>query len=327
MTKKTDNEREVNLLDYWNVVWSRRRMVISFFAAGTVLAAVLSLFIPNTYRAKAVITPVSSRESGVEGKLSSLAQQFGGLPGLSLPDSGSSAEIVSLLNSNILRKKVLEREGSMRLLFPERWDAERNAWESRARGPFSLGPSALAGESAGAQDDDAPTVWEGIRELLDIVSVAPNSKENTITVTVDASTPEASALMVESFLDTLTEHMSGEAQRVARINRKYLEEQLWAAKDPIIRQKIYNLIARQIETDMMAEVKENFAFKVIDPPMAPDRRISPRVLRMVETGMAASLFAGVCAAFMLDLASRQRRMKAPDESAREKSKSIRPDGG
>ncbi|MDP2689498.1 MAG: Wzz/FepE/Etk N-terminal domain-containing protein, partial [Deltaproteobacteria bacterium] len=241
MTKKTDNEREVNLLDYWNVVWSRRRVVISTFAAGAALAAVLSLFIPNTYRAKAVITPVSSRESGVESKLSSLAQQFGGLPGLSLPESGSSAEIVSLLNSNILRKKVLEREGSMRLLFPERWDAKRGAWESREWGSFFLiRPFALAGEGlkprasvagpspGGSPDNNAPTVWEGIRELLDIVSVTPNAKENTITVAVDASTPEASALMVESFLDTLNEHMSGEAQRVARINRKYLEEQLWA---------------------------------------------------------------------------------------------------
>ncbi len=75
--------------------------------------------------------------------------------------------------------------------------------------------------------------------------------------------------------------MSSEARRVATINQKYLEEQLGKTADPLIKQKIYNLIAQQLETSMMAEVKENFAFKVIDPPKVPDKRIKPKRIQMV----------------------------------------------
>jgi len=73
--------------------------------------------------------------------------------------------------------------------------------------------------------------------------------------------------------------MSSEAKRVALVNREYLEKQLLETNDPIVQQKIYNLIADKIETVMMAEVKESFAFKVLDPPMTPDKKANPKERR------------------------------------------------
>ena len=48
---------------------------------------------------------------------------------------------------------------------------------------------------------------------------------------------------------------------------------------------------------MMAEVKENFAFKVLDPPRVPDQRIKPQRRRMVMRAFVASLFVGIFMAF------------------------------
>ena len=78
---------------------------------------------------------------------------------------------------------------------------------------------------------------------------------------------------------------------------QYLEEQLGSTADPFIKQKTYNMIAQQIETGMMAEVKENFAFKVIDPPLAPDKKIKPKRVQMVMLSLIVALFVGVFAAF------------------------------
>ncbi|MFQ5737129.1 MAG: Wzz/FepE/Etk N-terminal domain-containing protein, partial [Thermodesulfobacteriota bacterium] len=244
--------KELNLADYWKVVWRRRRAVAALFVIGTISIAVASLFMPSVYRASAVITPVASHEGGSGGGLSILTQRLGGLPGISMPDSGSS-EITSLLNSNILREKVLAHDKTLRMLFPERWDEAAGTWKGGERSAGSLNPLALArslmapGPSVagtgppGPAASNAPTVWEGIRKLKEMVTITPSARDSTITITADAPTPEAAALTVANILDTLNEHMSAEAQRVARINRRYLEEQLTAAKDPIIRQKIYNM--------------------------------------------------------------------------------------
>jgi len=44
---------------------------------------------------------------------------------------------------------------------------------------------------------------------------------------------------------------------------------------------------------MMAEVKEGFAFKVLDPPMAPDKKSKPKRAQMVVVAFIVSLFLGV----------------------------------
>lgn len=308
---KSKDSMDVNLIAYCYIAWRHKAVVAGVVLAGALLAIVVALITPDIYRADAVITQVNSRESSMGGGISTLAQQFGGFAGTSLPDSGSTAEIISLLGSNILREKVLQRNGVMQMIFAERWDADKKEWRGGVRSSSLLdrGKSLLrpSPSAAAPGDGSAPTVWEGIRKLKDMVSVVQSARENTITISADSLRPETSAKMVGFILDTLNEHMSAEAQRVARINRAYLEAQLNSASDPIIRQKIYGLVARQIEMDMMSEVKENFAFKVIDPPMVPDQRISPRRSRMVVAGVAASLIVGFFAAFLLDFALRRSR--------------------
>jgi len=92
---------------------------------------------------------------------------------------------------------------------------------------------------------------------------------------------------------------------VAATNRVYLEQQLATTLDPLIKQKTYNLIAEQIELAMMSEVKENFAFKVIDPPLAPDKKTKPKRLMMVVLSFVVALFIGIFMAFFLEFLEKQ----------------------
>ena len=315
-------EDEINLLDLWRVI-CKRKILISLMVLTSVFGTGLySLYMKDIYSSKAVITPISSKEGG-GGGLSSLAQQFGGLPGISLPGSSSSSEIVNLLKSNILREKMIERYNLLPVLFYEKWDEGKKDWKKGEKSGFSLNPfiyiqkvvAAIKPKTQNAkpktqdQNDGNPTVWDGLRMLHVMVKMNNNAKDNTITVSVDFHDPETAARMVEYFLTTLTDHMSGEAKRVASTNRKYLEEQLGATADPLIRQKIYNLIAQQIETSMMSEVKENFAFKVIDPPRVPDNKIRPKRSQMVMLSLVASLFAGIFVAFFLEYIYKVRRLE------------------
>lgn len=311
---------EINLLDLWRVIW-KRKILISLMVLTSVFAAGLySLSMKDIFSSTVVITPISSKEGG--GGLSALAQQFGGLPGISLPGSSSSSEIVNLLKSNILREKLIKRYNLLPVLFYEKWDEGKKDWKKGEKSGFSLNPFISIQKVVAAvkpktqnsklktqdQNDGNPTVWDALRMLNGMVKVNNNAKDNTITVSVDFHDPETAARMVEYFLTTLTDHMSGEAKRVASTNRKYLEEQLGATADPLIRQKIYNLIAQQIETSMMSEVKENFAFKVIDPPRVPDNKIRPKRSQMVMLSLVASLFAGIFVAFFLEYIYKVRRL-------------------
>lgn len=317
-------ENKINLQDLCRVVWKRRKFISIFVVAVVFFTAGASLFMKNIYQAKSIIVPVTAKDSSGGGTLFALASQFGGLPGMSLPGSASATEIVSLLRSNILREKIVERYRLMPILFHEQWDSRKKDWKREQK--ISLNPfhwlSALAGAirpsdpkaSLRKEEQGIPQLWDALRILEGIVKINNNTKNNTITLTVDYEDPELAAKMVGYFLDTLTDHMSAEAKRVALVNRIYLEEQLQKTADPLIRQKIYNLIAQQLETAMMAEVKENFAFKVIDPPKAPDKRIKPNRALMVVLSLIAALLMGVFITFFMEYLERVRNSGQGGES-------------
>jgi len=175
-------------------------------------------------------------------------------------------------------------------LFPDRWDEGKKAWKKPG---IRLNPLAWIAKLRSKKRSDVPDTWDGIRKLNDMVMINYDVKEDIITVSADFPDPEMAAKIVNYFVVTLNEHMSAEAKRVAVVNKEYLEKQLLATNDSLVQQKIYNLIAEKIETMMMAEVKEGFAFKVLDPPMTPDEKSKPKRALMTAVTFIVSLFLGV----------------------------------
>jgi uncharacterized protein involved in exopolysaccharide biosynthesis len=306
-----EEEDEINLLDYWRIIWKRRKTIGWIVAITIVITAAILFSMTDIYRAKAVIIPVGVKENGGGSAiLGALAQQFGGLPGISTSTSVTASEIVSLLNSNILREKIIRQYNLMPILFYKKWDAKQQAWKPGYTffgiNPFYyyslLVKTVLPASAKGSlkKDPHIPDTWDALRLLNEMVRVSSNSKENTITLSADFHDPELAAKIVDYYLVTLTDYMSSEVKRVAKANRKYLEEQLGGMTDPFIRQKAYNMIAQQIEMGIMAEVRENFAFKVIDPPLAPDKPAQPKRVQIVLLSIVMSLFIGICLALFLE---------------------------
>jgi uncharacterized protein involved in exopolysaccharide biosynthesis len=304
---------EVDLLDYWRVIWRGKRLIILIVVVSVFTTAFISLFMPNIYQATAVITPVNPSAGGS----TMLAQQLGGLAGISpLTPPPLSSEIVNLLKSNILREKMIERFDLQPVLFYEQWDEAKKIWKKEKRGtnlnPISLMQKFLRkimpdNTKNIKNPQDTPEIWDGLRMLGGITQVRNNMKENTITISVNFRDPAMAAKMVSYFLATLNDHMTSEAKRVAKTNMKYLEEQVEKTADPFIKQKIYSLIAQQIETSMMAEVKENFAFKVLDPPKEPDRKVKPKRAQMVILSFVVSLFLGILSVFFREYLKNARQ--------------------
>ncbi|MGV8080484.1 MAG: GNVR domain-containing protein [Syntrophales bacterium] len=300
----------VQLMDFWLVVKRRKRFIGRFVLAVLILTLVSTLLMQDVYQATAVISPIAGKDAG--GTVSALAQQFGSLAGSSLLGAPASAtDIMNFLNSNILREKIIERNNLLPALFPDEWDWKQSRWKEGWLRGISLNPLTFADRavrmlqpsplpSRPGKDERYPGTWDGLRKLDDMVTVKNNLDENSITIAVSCPDPDMAARIAEYFLTALNDHMSSEARRVVLVNRKYLEEQLDKTADPFIRQNIYNMIAQQIERSMTVEAKENFAFKVIDPPRAPDRKSKPKRAQIVLVSLFLSLFLAVAIVFVLE---------------------------
>jgi len=273
--KQDRYEDEINLLDLAKVVLKHKGLIVRVVLVVVLGTAIVSLIMPKVYESKAVIVPVMPvEEQG--GGMSAVAAQFG----ITTPQSSNLSEIVSLLKSDILMQKVMERGKFYNVLF-EKDD--------------------LKGKSENEK------TWEGIRILKEeILTVKENKKDNIVTVSAEYKDPVVAQNIASATLSELTEYMTGEAKRVAEANRAYLESQINNTADPFIRTNVYGLIARQIQTAMLAEAKENYAFKVIDPPRVPDKKIKPKRTQMVVVAFVVSLFLGIFLAFAREHFQRNR---------------------
>lgn len=311
-----DQDDEINLLELWQVVWKRRKLIARIVAVCVVLTVVVSLLMTNIYESKAVIMTVEAKSSGGAGGMAAaLMGQIGGLSSIvGTPESASAAEISLLLKSNILREKIIKEYNLLPILFSDQWDEEKKRWKkpSFLSKLVSL-PFKLIGllkpddkKAVKKSEEGVPDIYDALRVLDDIISIQDVkgkglvSKDMTINISAQFDDPVIAANLVQYFVAALNDHMSKEARRVAALNKKYLEEQLLQNSDPLIKQKIYTMIAQQVETAMMAEVKENFSFKVIDPPMVPDKKIKPKRAQMVVLSFVVSLFLAVFVVFALE---------------------------
>ncbi|HDD43741.1 MAG TPA: hypothetical protein ENG63_02625 [Candidatus Desulfofervidus auxilii] len=300
--KELELEEEIDLLELWQVIVKRKWIIIGLTIIIPFLTAIYSLFMPNIYKSTAIIMPIEEKTKG----LPFITTQFSGITsftGIS-PTSSISAEIISLLKSNILREQVIKKYNLLPILFYEKWDEEKRQWKKDG---FSFGKiigKALAMVKPkgkfNKEDEDIPTIDDGIRALEDIVKINKDKKLGTISLSAEFPDPEMAKNIVDYFLNTLREHMTKEAIRIAEANKKSLEKELIKTSDPIIQQKIYSLIASQVETITMAKVNENFAFKIIDPPRIPDKKYKPKRLFMVMASFFIALFFSIFLTFFLE---------------------------
>jgi uncharacterized protein involved in exopolysaccharide biosynthesis len=269
-----DMSQSINLLYFWRVVRKNRLLVGLIVGISVVGAALFTLTLETIYEARAVLIPAGALSKDTTAS-TLVAMQFGIAP----PSSPAATEIVNLLKSNILLEKIIKKHKLAGTFF-------RSEELSKA--------------------SEEQLLWESIRYMRTIMKINFTQKDNVIQVAVQFRDPRKSADIVKETLDELNDHMSAETKRVAETNKRYLESQIDKAADPFIRAKIYSLIAQQIETSMMAEAKENFAFKVLDPPKVPDKKIGPKRAHMVIIAFVASLFLSIFVAFIREYVVRAR---------------------
>jgi uncharacterized protein involved in exopolysaccharide biosynthesis len=115
-------DEEVNLLDYWRVVWKRRRLIGGLFVSAVMTALVISLLLPKIYESSTSILPqLESRESGALGSLlAASGAGAGGIAqglGISLPGMPATPTDIftAMLKSRIMADEIIKQFDLMKL--------------------------------------------------------------------------------------------------------------------------------------------------------------------------------------------------------------------
>jgi uncharacterized protein involved in exopolysaccharide biosynthesis len=187
-----DFDDEINLIDLLYPIYKRRRF-LTWFCVGIALAiGIISLFLPKTYKATAVILPQTSQRSSnlTQSLTSTFLEQFG-VSGLLSSESTPSAVFQAVLKSNELALDVLDRYNYFSIM--------------------------------GIKRDDEKEIAKAFAKKINVTS---SKTEYTITVSIQSPDPVFAADMANSYVRALDRYNQTNTFTSARYLREYIEKRL-----------------------------------------------------------------------------------------------------
>ena len=288
MSSSSDNAREDGPVDLglvWTRLWSKRRLlavtIVSFGLAFTIAAFVLTPF----YRAAVVLAPASDERNSMSGALNSALGSLGGLAsfaGLNL-NSGDleTEEALAVLHSRQFTSAFISDFKLKPVLFARKWDAASHAWKG--------GPN--------KEPSDAATY----RYFNDkIRTIVQDKKTGLITMQIDWLDRIAAAEWANELIRRLNAEMRGRAIDKAERSLVFLERELETTSTLEVRDAINRLIEAEIKQRMLANVTQEYSFRVVDRAITADRDdpVFPNKVLLILLGPLLGLLIGSLAVLM-----------------------------
>ncbi len=290
-------EDEIDLLELWRVLVKNKLMILAAMFAAALLSAGISLLMHNIYRGEVLLAPAQSGDN----KSSGFASVLGGLGGLSslvgvTLSGGSTEQNLAVLQSREFLWNFVQEKKLMPILFEDDWDAEHKKWKESD-------PKKQPGEM------DVYRLFNK-NGVLDIQN---DKKTGLITVAVDWKDPALAADWANSLVERLNQYLAQKAIARSESNLKYLNEQLMSTQIEEMRKTLFDLIANEQKSVMLAKTQKDFAFKVLDPAVEPDKKVKPKRFLIVILTTFAAGFLAILYAFIKEGIAKRRE----EESARE----------
>jgi uncharacterized protein involved in exopolysaccharide biosynthesis len=268
--------------DLASLLW-KQKVIISITAAiVTALAIAAALIMQPVYKAQVTMLPVQGGAG--EGVLSGLASELGGLAALAGFSGGTGTrkdEAVALLNSEAVIEQFIEDKKLLPLLFPDRFDPKTSKWTVPA--------------------DEIPTPQDAYRVFdRDVRRVIEDPIAGTVVLEILWPERETAAAWANEIVGRVNETMRRRTIAESQKSVKYLEEQLEETTMVELREVLFRVMQDQITTMTLANSREEFGLRVIDPAMAPGPKNFERPNRrlIVFAGIVGGLMLGVLAALI-----------------------------
>ncbi|MBU4036340.1 MAG: hypothetical protein KKA35_07920 [Proteobacteria bacterium] len=280
-------EDEINLLDILLVLLKHKKLIYWMVFIAAILAVIISLMLPNIYRSEATLTLRAEDNSNSINGLSAL----GGIGGIVAGQFGIGGnegleKLKITLNSREITKRVVGKYNLMPPLFEDEWDSDTMKW---------------------IDEENKPTLQDTYKLILDkLLSITIDKDSSTIKVSFEHEDPDFSKTMVGYYITELSSMLRDEVLLDAGEKKKFFEQQLDAITDSLLREKIYALLAKEIERETFAKAQQYYGFLLIDPPVTPDldKKVKPKRSVICILSVSLAFFFSLFLAFFVEFTHR-----------------------
>jgi len=236
-------------------LWRHRWWIIFSTVLVTCAAAAVWQLSRPIYRATIVLVPASADQGGLGATLSGALGSIGGLASMAgLGIGGESVETeasLAVLRSREFTEKFISDKQIMPLLFEDAWDAKSSTWKDPG---------------------DAPTLARANKLFnTGIRTISQDKRTSLVTMYIDWRDRSQAAQWANELVDRLNFEMRDRAIAKANASLGFLQKELETTQVLGTQEAINRLIESQIRQRMFANVTREYAFRVVDRALVPDR--------------------------------------------------------
>jgi uncharacterized protein involved in exopolysaccharide biosynthesis len=306
-SQPTSTGQLIDLQEFLRILGASKWLIAGIVTTGTVVAVIIALLLPNIYRADTLLAP-NDEQTG--GGLSALAEQYGGLAALAGVDLMDGADEKTTLGLAVLKSRKFisdfverhdilvpliaargwDRESGELIIDPDEYDEQAEEWIRKVRFPKKVVPS-------------MQEAYEKFTE--DVLTIGENSRTGYVTITVEHYSPYVAQQWIEWLVEDLNDTIMQKDVSEAKQAIEYLNEQIKATSLAELRSVFSRLIEEQTKTIMLAEVTDEYLFKTVDPPVAPEEKTRPKRALIVLLG---AFLSGVLAVLVVVTLHSRRRV-------------------
>lgn len=284
----------MDLRTLFRVLWAGKWLIGSITFAAMTIAVVISLMLPNIYRAEALLSP---NEQKAVGGLSALAAQYSGLASLAgiNIDSGTIDKTefgLEVLKSRKFISEFIEHHGLLvHLIAVNGWDAETGDLKIDSDDYDVMSGKWVRDVSLPKKT--IPSLQEAYEDFMDILSVSRDKNTGFVTIAIEHYSPTVAKQWVDWLVDDLNSSIM--RRDVARAEQaiEYLKKQIESTSVANLQNVFFGLIEEQTKTVMLAKVSDEYLLNTVDPAVRPEEKSKPKRVLIVVLGALFGLLIGV----------------------------------
>jgi uncharacterized protein involved in exopolysaccharide biosynthesis len=238
----------------------------------TILAIIYSLLVTPIFQAEVIAIPAKDQKTAG----SSLAKNFSGLAsvaGIVLPggNADSIETTIAIAESKKFNILFVKQENLLPLLFKKDWNEEDQSWI----------------------DGEVPTDLGAQSAIKDHYSIGYDKRDGIITISMNWDDPILAAKYANNYVTSINNYIRADEIAEAQKSIEFLKIEIQATKLVDIRNALNSLIQDQLQTIMLANIRDDYVFKVIDPAMVPKSKIKPQRTQIVLVGFFFGLILSI----------------------------------
>ena len=268
------SDDRISLRRIWQILWRGKATIIAATIVFSVSSVVYALLAKEIYRAEVLLAPAEHQSMpAIGGQLGGLAA----LAGVGLGD-GNNVEALAVLRSRDFARQFIDDKNLVPGFFEDDWDAENGRWRE--------------------QDvTRVPDVRDGVRYFhAEVLDVAEDRSSGLVTLAIEWTDADTAANWAGTLARRLNDRLRERALFEAQANVTYLQSEMVKSNLVMMQQSIGQLLQTELQKLMLARGNEEFAFKVVDPAVAPRRRERPKRALLA---IAGTLLGGLLGVFLV----------------------------